>query len=98
MRVLHRTSPANVKSILQHGFSDAVSTYMTDRVWSGVWVSDVALDVNDGGVGHELTLELDIPSDVFAEYGWVEDEKNYRESLIPARVLNGYGPPTVVSE
>ena len=32
------------------------------------------------------------------EYEWVEVEKPYREFLVPADMLNEYGPPQVVSD
>jgi hypothetical protein len=33
-------------------------------------------------------LELDIPEELFVEYEWVEDDKTYREAMIPAADLN----------
>ena len=65
---------------------------MTDREFSGVWLSAVPLDINEGAKGEQL-LALDIPEEVVAEYEWREDEKTYREFLVPADVVNRYGPP-----
>jgi len=39
---------------------------------------------------------LEIPDDLFVEYEWVQEDKPYREALIPAAHLNLYGPPRVV--
>jgi hypothetical protein len=33
-------------------------------------------------------LELEIPDEVFAEHEWVEEDKPYREAMIPAAKLN----------
>jgi hypothetical protein len=44
MRVFHRTSPVSARAIVAEGFRDVEGTYMTDRFWRGVWVSDVSLD------------------------------------------------------
>ena len=43
-----------------------------------------------------MLLALDVPDSLFEAYEWVEDEKHFRESLIPAESLNQYGPPNVV--
>jgi hypothetical protein len=55
------------------------------------------LDCNEGASG-DVLLALEIPEDVFSEYEWVEEYKTYRESLIPAGMLNQFGPPVVVTE
>lgn len=43
-----------------------------------------------------MLLALDVPDTLFEQYEWVEEEKPYRESAIPAESLNRYGPPNVV--
>ena len=35
-------------------------------------------------------IALDIPDALFIEYEWVEDEKAYREALIPAEDINAH--------
>jgi hypothetical protein len=41
---------------------------------------------------------IDIPESVIADYEWIEAGKPYREFLIPADVVNRYGPPHVVED
>ena len=86
-----------VPSIVADGFRDATDFYMTDELHSGVWLADRPLDPNDGAYGDAL-LVVEIPDDVFAGYEWREEGKSIREALIPADVVNRYGPATVVSE
>jgi hypothetical protein len=43
-----------------------------------------------------VLLALDVPDTLFEQYEWIEEEKHFRESLIPAESLNQYGPPNVV--
>jgi hypothetical protein len=85
MKVYHRTDHAN--AIQQEGFRDGTGTYMTKNVYTGVWVSDVPLDANEGALGETLT-EMEIPEELFEQFEWVEDGKPYREALIPAALLN----------
>ena len=68
---------------------------MTDQEFTGVWVSDCPLDINEGGRG-DVVLTLDVPIDVFERYEWIEEGKPYRESLIPASVLNALATPRIV--
>jgi hypothetical protein len=94
VKVYHRTPHG--ADILHGGFRDATGSYMTDREWTGVWVSDVPLDIREGAKGDDL-VEVDLPEEVFAEYEWVEEGRFYREALIPAEVLNRF-PRALVAE
>lgn len=94
MNLYHRTFAAD--AIFREGFRDGTGRYLTPEVWSGVWLSDIALDSNEDAGGDTL-LVIEIPEDVVAEYEWVEEDKLYREFLVPAGVVNKYGPPRVVS-
>jgi hypothetical protein len=80
--------------IIRSGFRDGVGTYLTTNTYRGVWVSDRPLDENSGAVG-DCVLSLNLPARVFRDHEWVEDRKQYRESLIPATILNRYSAPKV---
>jgi len=89
MILYHRTTRENAEAIKSGGFRDTTGSYFTDREFSGVWLSNVPLDLNDGAAGDvlfEITLEL--PDTAIAEYEWVEEGKPYREWLMPAALLN----------
>jgi len=95
MILYHRTYHA--EQILTDGFKDGTSDYLTDLTFTGVWLSDIPLDNSEGAKGDTL-LQLEIPEETMITYEWIEDDKPYREFLIPADVLNGYGKPTIVDE
>jgi len=95
MQVFHRTPFG--PSILDDGFRDGEGTYMTGATHKGVWVSDRPLDFGQGAKGDDL-LTLDIPAEVLEPFEWIEEEKPYREFLIPAKVVNQYGPPQPCDE
>jgi len=85
----HRTTTGNVKAILAEGFRDRSDCYMTDRLWTGVWLSNVPSDQNEGAHGDSLLrVELQMNEATLDEYEWKEAGKGYREWLVPARLIN----------
>ena len=95
MIVYHRTDAA--EAILAEGFRDAEGTYMTAEWWAGVWVSDRPLDCNDGANG-DWVLTIDVGDADLSEWEWVEEDKTYREWMVPAAVLNRYPVIEVIDE
>jgi hypothetical protein len=87
VRVFHRTSSG--QQSIQGGFRDGRGTYLTTKVWEGVWLSDVPLDPREGADGDDV-LVIGMPENVVEEYEWVEEGKPYREFLVPAEVVNRY--------
>ena len=91
----HRTSRASAETILSEGFRDAEGTWMTDQLWTGVWVTiDQPWDLVVGGApayhNDPELLAIEIPLELFVEYEWVQEGIGYREALIPASELNRY--------
>lgn len=98
VRLFHRTTAESAARILAEGFKDSRGTYMTDRVWEGVWVSDIPLNANEGAGGDAL-LQLIIPCSVpLDDYEWRENGKSFREWLIPAALLNAQAAVQLVYE
>ena len=95
MRCFHRTPYP--ESILENGFRDGEGTYMTGIMHKGVWIADRPLDFGQGAKGQWL-FRIDIPSAVLEPYEWIEDGKPYREFLLPADIVNSYGPPSLCDE
>jgi hypothetical protein len=87
MILYHRTHAPVAKRILSDGFRDGSGTYMTSEEHSGVWLSNVPLDENEGASGDTL-LQVELLEQTIADYEWIEDGKPYREWLVPARLLN----------
>ena len=95
MKLYHPTKHA--AEILHDGFGEASGTYLTETDYSGVWLFDRPLDDHMGDDDPDVMLELEIPEFVVAPFEWVVGLP-YRQFLIPAALVNLYGPPRVSDE
>ena len=99
LKLCHRTSTQAASAILRSGFEDRTGTYLTTTEWSGVWLSNIPLDINEGAGGDVLLeVELDLTEEVLLGYEWSEEGKTYREWLIPAALINAKGKVRVASQ
>ncbi|TAL24831.1 MAG: hypothetical protein EPN99_02400 [Frankiales bacterium] len=90
IRVYHRTAAAD--AIARDGFRDGGGGYLTATTWTGVWVSDVPFDENEGATGPHV-FEIFLPEAAIAEYEWVEEMKGAREWLVPRCVAQRLPAP-----
>ena len=97
LTVYHCTNEAAARQILADGFRDTTARYLTDREWSGVWLSDRPLNNSEGASG-EILLQVKIAEEVLKPYEWIEEGKPYREWLVPARILNQDGQVSRAAE
>ena len=99
MKLYHRTFKA--KQIVKHGFKDGKGYYLTHYLWKGIWFSNIScfagLDSGQAANGDTL-LEMQIPFNIIRKYEWKEENKPYREFMIPAKLANKYGPPRIVED
>jgi hypothetical protein len=95
----HTTHKKAADAIIRGGFKDATGYYMTTEEWTGVWLADQPLDINEGADGDTL---LEVEFDDLApledhelvedeDHELVEDGKPYREWLVPAALVNSIG-------
>jgi hypothetical protein len=72
---------------------------LTENTYSGVWLSNVPLDENEGACG-DILLEVttDMTESEIAQYEWIEEGKGYREFLIPAAEINSRMKIRIVEE
>jgi hypothetical protein len=89
MVLYHRTNAS--AAILRRGFRDHGMPPL-----KGVWVFDVPLDAGDDVRGQQL-LRMRIPIEAVRDYEQMSHAGEYRVFLVPARILNGYGAPQLVS-
>jgi hypothetical protein len=88
MRFYHSTTDEDARSILKTGFRDATGTYMYTMSFTGVFISNVPLDENEGSKGNTV-LSVDIPIAQLKEYELIQQPPmGYREWCVPAYVLN----------
>ena len=97
MRFFHAIGTKKAEAILKEGFRDGTNFYLTDREWSGVWISDKPFD--DAHLSDGITLfAIEIPEDVISEFEWVQPGMRLREFLAPAALMNSYGRPVVTDD
>jgi hypothetical protein len=97
MRLYHTTNAA--EAIIQEGFRDSVGYFgLSDgKVRRGVFFASEPVDANEGAKGDQV-LGIDIPDKIALKYEWVEEGATFREFCIPARIVNRYGPPRLLSD
>ena len=89
--LFHRTTEDAAAKILAGGFRDAKGNYMTTKRWRGVWFSNVPLSCNEGAKGDVLLRVRFACHDArLWRWEWIEEDKPYREWLIPVRALERY--------
>ena len=99
MRLFHIANNTNAEAILKDGFRDVMGYHHAGQEWTGVWVSSEPLDWSQRQYLNEANtlFAIEIPEDVISEFEWAEEGKLIREWLIPAELLNSYGPPVVAN-
>ena len=110
MRLFHIANNKNAETILKDGFRDNTSYLRSDLVeikdgfgnhrpdaeYTGVWVSDEPFEGFDSNT--DILFTIEIPEDVIGDFQWFEDGELFRKWLIPAAILNSYGPPLVTDK
>ena len=85
----HRTTPEDARSVIESGFKNGSGYFLSNRIWTGVWLSSVPIGSDHGAEGDALLMvELEIDDGELARWEWVAEGRTYREWLIPANILN----------
>jgi hypothetical protein len=89
MKLYHATTQENVNNILANGFRDAKGFYATSVWMKGIFLSNYPTDWNEGTKG-DITITVNIPLALIADYELIEEGKPYREWYVPAEIVNRY--------
>ena len=104
MRLFQFVGDGTAESILKRGFLDLPFQDLTEdgQVIKGVWLFDSPDGWQDelGGVfvdGGKVMLAVEIPEDALSghEIIMMDDEPEIREFLLPASLVNSFGPPKI---
>ena len=105
MRLFCQTKTQEAELIWSEGFRDAEIVEddgCAGEKFIGVRLLDNPIGWNPNPNGTNLLLAIEIPADVISGYEWGEERQNHwltgtetREFLVPASVVNYYGPPVV---
>lgn len=92
----HRTTRPGAFKIMSEGFRDCAQ-FEWQEEHTGVWLSDCFVDETCEFPG-DTTLVIEIPEGELEPFEWIEKEMPYRKFLVPAAVVNRYGPPRISSD
>ncbi len=105
MRLFHLTKTQDAESIWIKGFQDAKvieDDGCSGEIFLGVQLLDNSIGWNPSPDGNNLLLAIEIPLNVINRYKWGPEHQHHwligletREFLVPASVVNYYGPPVV---
>ena len=91
MIFFHRTTPEAAESILGGGFVDQTGDYGWNIAITGIWLSDVPVDRQEGASeGALLLVDLNATEHELAEFEVVPEQQQgtYREWVMPAAFIN----------
>ena len=104
MRLFQLVGDRTAEAILKDGFQDLPFQDLTEngQVIKGVWLFDSPDGWQEGlgGIaidGSKVMLAVDIPEDALSghEIMMIDDEPEIREFLVPASLVNSFGPPKI---
>jgi hypothetical protein len=99
MRMFQLVSDQSAEAILKEGFQDLPYSDLTEdgQVLEGVRLFDSPDGWSPEIKGGNILLAIEIPEDALSGHEVVvmEDEPEIREFLVPAFLVNAYGPPAV---
>jgi len=104
MRLFQFVGDRTAEAILKDGFQDLPFQDLTEdgQVIKGVWLFDSpdGWKMELGGVavdGGNVMLAIEIPEDALSghEIIMMDDEPEIREFLVPASLVNSFGPPKI---
>jgi len=99
LKLFHRTSAESADAILKSGFKHGTGNYLTVHKFSGIWLSDVPLDADEGPSGDTLLeVKLELSERDVQQYEWIEKGKPYRKWLIPAWLINTLAKVRIIDE
>lgn len=83
----HHTTLETAHDIHASGFKDSVGYFLNNRIWTGVWLSDMPPEHPTPGDAL-LKVKVDLDDDQLARWEWAREGGSCREWLIPAKILN----------
>src|SRR6266849_687765 len=85
----HRTNAVDAREIIDSGFTNTSGYFLNNRIWTGVWLSSIPIDVEpDAEADSLLMVKLKIDERELSRWEWVAEGRSYREWLVPAAIVN----------
>jgi hypothetical protein len=95
----HRTNAENAQAIIESGFKNSSGYFLSNRIWTGVWLSSVPVDSEDAGEDAALLMvKLNLDENELAKWEWASEGRSYREWLIPAGIVNKHAKVEMIDQ
>lgn len=85
----HRTNADNARTIVNSGFRNSSGYFLSNRIWTGVWLSSRPVD-SDAAARNEalLMVRLELEERELLRWEWACEGRTNREWLMPAAIVN----------
>jgi len=95
----HRTNADNARAIVNNGFTNSNGYFLSNRLWTGVWLSSIPVDSKSPSQDDALLMvKLDLDSRELARWEWTPEGGSHREWLMPAGIINRCATVEVVDQ
>jgi len=84
----HRTNATGARGILENGFRNSSDYFLSNRLWSGVWLSSTPIEDPARSDESVLMVKLDLDERNLSRWEWISEGKSHREWLMPAGIVN----------
>jgi hypothetical protein len=95
----HRTNSDNAREIIDSGFRNSSGYFLSNRIWTGVWLSSIPID-SEAGVEDDalLMVKLEMDEPQLSRWEWTAEGRSFREWLLPAAMINRCATIEVVDQ
>jgi hypothetical protein len=95
----HRTNTDEARLILENGFRNSSGYYLSNRIWTGVWLSSIPVDGEPAAQNETLLMvKLDLEERELSRWEWIAEGKSHREWLMPAGIVNRCATVEIVDQ
>jgi hypothetical protein len=94
----HRTNADNAQAIVDNGFKNSSGYFLSNRLWTGVWLSSIPVYSDSNHNDALLMVKLELDQRELSRWEWTAEGGSHREWLVPAGLLNRWATVELLDE